>query len=198
MLLHPLESAGFLMRSRAEWLKGLGTEVTGSLGKEEASAGSRQNTVLGCGHGRAAAMYSCNWKQEAFLGLLGSHGTGETENSQEHEQSEPAVPRCASAPPSPEGRAVVSTRLIPHPLSHAWEMRKTLLRLLLWANTVSHPAPQDQYLERSQLLTCFLSKSTPELWIHAHCRDSGEVFSMNLQIQLESSIPFHPSKQSLC
>lgn len=43
-----------------------------------------------------------------------------------------------------------------------------------------------------------LSKTTPELRIHAHCRNSGEVFSMNLKIQLESSIPFHPSKQSLC
>lgn len=66
---HSLECAGLLMRSRTEWLKGLGTEVTGSLGKEEASAGSRQNTVLGCGHGREAAMYGCNLKQEAFLGL---------------------------------------------------------------------------------------------------------------------------------
>lgn len=42
MLLHPLGSAGLLMRSRPEWLKGLGAEVTRSLGKEEASAGSRQ------------------------------------------------------------------------------------------------------------------------------------------------------------
>lgn len=66
MLLHPLESAGLLMRSRTEWLKGLGAEVTRSLGKEEASAGSRQNTVLGHGHAREAAMYGCNLKQEVF------------------------------------------------------------------------------------------------------------------------------------
>lgn len=155
MLLYPLECAGLLMRSRREWLKGLGTEVTGSLGKEEASAGSRQNTVLGCGHGREADMYGCTLKQEAFLGL----GTGATENSHQREQqSEPAVPWCASAPPSREGRAALLTRLIRHPFSHAWETRKTLLRLLLWANTASHPTPQDQYLERSQLLTCFWAK----------------------------------------
>lgn len=69
MLLHPLGSAGLLMRSRTEWLKGLGAEVTRSLGKEEASAGSRQNTVLGCGHGREAAKDDCSSKQEVLLGL---------------------------------------------------------------------------------------------------------------------------------
>lgn len=88
MLLYPLECAGLLMRSRTEWLKGLGTEVTGSLGKEEASAGSRQNTVLGCGHGREAAMYGCNLKQEAFLGLgLGRQRTPTSVNNR-------ASPQC--------------------------------------------------------------------------------------------------------
>lgn len=93
MLLHPLESAGLLMRSRTEWLKGLGTEVTGSLGKEEASGGSRQNTLLGCGHGREAALYGCNFKAGGFP------RTGETGNSQQREQSELAVPGCVSVPP---------------------------------------------------------------------------------------------------
>lgn len=37
---HPLESTGLLMRYRTEWLKGLRTEVTGSLEKEAASAGA--------------------------------------------------------------------------------------------------------------------------------------------------------------
>ena len=37
---HPLESTGLLMRYRTEWLKGLRTEVTRSLGKAPASAGS--------------------------------------------------------------------------------------------------------------------------------------------------------------
>lgn len=34
---------------------------------------------------------------------------------------------------------------------------------VLRASTVPHPAPQDQYLERSQLLTRVLSKTTQEL-----------------------------------
>lgn len=100
MPLHPLESAGLLMRSRTEWLKGLGTEVTGSLGKEEARAGSRQNTLLGCGHGGEAARDGCSLKQEVFL-ALGRHKT-----PQQPEQSELAVPVSLGA----EGKSCSSDK----------------------------------------------------------------------------------------
>lgn len=106
MLLHPLESAGLLMRSRTEWLKGLGTKVTGRLGKDEAGTGSRQNTILGCGHGREAAMYGCNLNQEVFLGV----GTQKTPNSRSRVSWQ-----CHRVPVSLQavrGRAVLLTRLI--------------------------------------------------------------------------------------
>lgn len=193
MLLHPLKSAGLLMRSRTEWLKGLGAEVTGSLGKEEASAGSRQNTPLGRGHGKEAAMYGWNLKQEVFLGL----GRHKTPNGLSR-----ASWQCRGVPVSLQvtrGRAALLTGLIWHPFSHSSEMIKTLLRLC------SEPTPC-----LIQLLGINTWREV-SYWPIFGAKLQGNYESMhtagtrerssqwtNLEIQLEPSIPFHPSKQSLC
>lgn len=211
MLPHPLESASLLMRYRTEWLKGLRTEVTGSLGKEAASA----SPVASIKRKRCPGLWaqkksSCAWLQLKAGGFPSTVLTAIGLRRQKAPDTKNWVSfECRGVRASlraSRGRAVLSTSLIWRlsSFSHSLRNDKDPVWVAPSQHLVSFNSSRSIIGEKSaidlgffeQNYTRIINSRTPlqQLWK----RSSQWMFLPFLKIEFGSSITFHPSKESLC